>query len=299
MKVNEVNLKVEIPQSCYAAGESIHGTAEIITTLPVMFETAELTWLTQSRKIYEDADDRETLNRKVQPISELSHQTLEGRKVIPLDWDIPKDLPVTIEMTSQDRMSVSTILVVTLHLGEPYGTSIIKEYPIKIISPRRISGESDGGILQSVEFPLNGCWTRGKGVAHIEMMRTVFTAGDCMEATIVVDLHESNLPVYGASMALKRIIFTREKGSTEGAIDERELHKGQLTNSISAGQRTVVTASTTIPRERFIPDVESDTISVSHFAMFIFNCPRGYEVETEVPIHLVHPESRRKKSIKQ
>jgi hypothetical protein len=293
MKTGEVDLKVELPRTYFAAEDTVHGTADIYTTCPVHFESAEIAWLTQSRVMYRDGDERNTLQNIVQKIPKLDGKSLEGKLSVPLEWTIPKETPVSVEMDPVDRIAVNTVLVLKLRLGAPYGTTITKEYPLKIISrPRQLAGNLTGGILQSIEFPVHGCLSSGKAAAHIELPCTLFTAGDRVAATVVVDLHASKRPIYGVSLAIKRIVFTRDKGVDEGTVEEKELFEGPMTGSIGPGQRSVVTVSTIIPEKAFIPDVESNTVSVSHFALFLFYCPRGYEVETEIPIHLVHPETK-------
>ncbi|PJF17528.1 hypothetical protein PSACC_02618 [Paramicrosporidium saccamoebae] len=293
MKTGEVDLKVELPRTYFAENETVKGTAEIYTSCPVKFESAELAWLTQSCVSYEDGDERSTLQNIVHEISEVSGKTVEGLVKVPLEWEVPEATPASVEGDMAERLSVYTMLVVTLRLGAPYGTSIVKEYPIKIISrPKRLEKGLTGGILQSVEFPLRGCFTSGTAAAHLEMACTTFTAGDRVAATVIVDLHDSRLAVHGVSLAIKRIVFMKSEGTEEGVVNEHELFEGPMTGSIGPRQRSVVTVSTIIPEEAFVSDIESESVCISHFALFLFYCPGGYEVETEIPICLIRPEAK-------
>jgi hypothetical protein len=293
MKTGEVDLKVELPRTCFTVSETVKGTAEIYTSCPVKFESAELAWITQSRVSYEDGDERNTLQNIVHEIPEVSGKTIEGLVKVPLEWEIPETTPISVDADLAERLSVCTMLVVTLRLGAPYGTSIVKEYPIKIISrPKRLEDGLTGGILQSVEFPLRGCCSSGTAAAHLEMTCTTFTAGDRVAATVIVDLHDSRLAVHGVSLAIKRIVFIKGKNTEEGLVNEHELFEGPMTGSIGPRQRSVVTVSTIIPEKAFVPGIESKSVCISHFALFLFYCPGGYEVETEIPISLVHPEAK-------
>lgn len=313
-RANEVDLRLELNRGQYAPGEVIKGTAKVHTTQSVKFKSANFIWQTQSRTTDGNSaiEYTKTLMSISQPIEDLDNKVLTGQVTVPIEFELPQDLPATIEMDLLDRISINTTLTVSLVMNEPLYTSIVRDYPIKIIKRDINQGR---GILQTIEFPLKGCCMfTGIATAHIELLKTTFTVGDMVEATVVTDLTTSSLSIRGVAVAIKRTIRWKSnpasgnqnrktglyednseisdisEGETEDDnIEEREMCESRLKGRFHRHRKTAVTVSTNIPKTSFVPDVDTDRVSIKHSALFLFYCG-SYVVETEIPINLVHPE---------
>lgn len=288
-RASEVDLRVELERPFYFPGETIRGTVLIRTTQPVNFKTAALVWQTHTKTIDSETGEehRSTVLSIAQPIIELIKAPLDGEMVVPVLFEVPEDMPTSVELSLLEYVTVYTNLTVSLVMGAPLHAAIVRDYPIKIV--RRSTQMA--GILQSVEFPTRSlCLLSGTGEAHIELLETTFTAGDRMEATIVVDLTSSAVSIKGSSLLLKRTIIWRESRESATHIEEHELFEGPKTNKIHSRKKSAVTVTTRIPELSFAPDVETEIICIRHAALFFFYCGPDI-IETEIPITLVHPEA--------
>jgi hypothetical protein len=285
-RVKEVDLRVELSKSSYLVGEIVRGSVKITTTCPVVFKSATILW----RSIIRVRGDKELLESDMQlfkqTLSELTDHTLIGAITLPLEWEVAKETPATIDMDLLEGIAVTTDLIVTLEIGDPFNDTITKSYPVKIVERPKYMG----GVLQCIEFPLNCCVCFGAGdvSAQVELAKTHCVAGDTLKATIIVDLTKASCDLQGASIGLRREVRCQDWGVDSHST--QDLFEGPRSGVIPAGRKTVLTVKTLIPNMAFAPDLNTATVKIKHSALVLFYCPFGWKVETEINVSLVHPE---------
>lgn len=279
-----IDLRLELCGDYFDPGETIYGNLTLQSNHPVAFRSGILTWKTMEN--YQDPVSKKMTSTLLastdQKLILIGDGTLSGSQILPIKYSLPENIPLTIAHPTQKEAGISTILVITIILGEPVNASIIHEYPITIGQAPKLAG-----IMQSIEFPIRACCVaETKAIAHIELLQTCFVPGDCLESTVVVDLTDALADVKAATVQLKRYIIWKDAESGSVNIDEFELGEGEKTVSIGAGRKTAVTVAATIPEGSFVPDVHTERVVVRHAALFLFYTSK-YVVETEIPITLV------------
>ena len=102
-----------------------------------------------------DIESNKTIMSRSQSIQELTNAMIDGVITIPIEFELPSDVPVSFESEHISGVSVTTMLTISLVMGDPLHTAMVRDYPIRIIKPLATTVSS--GIMQSIEFPCKGC----------------------------------------------------------------------------------------------------------------------------------------------
>lgn len=280
-----ISVKFEVSNTFYQAGDELEGTLAIDADSPIRVACGTFQWFTRVKIGEGSLAATDALMSDPVELEELHDCQIEGGGTRSLGFKVtvPEKTPVSLADGTIHGLVVETELIIKLRIDSPLNTVIAREIPLKIIRLPLLRR----GILRAIEFPLRRFCARSIWVtAHVELPRRYFTAGETIEATVVVDLEHSPIPIHGISLTIKQVVQVRT------VVIEDELMEGPRTVALPQGKRTVVTASTVVPIAGFVPDTDTSLVKVTHAALLHIHCPYGMIVESSIPIQIIHSEAR-------
>ncbi len=168
---DRVKVIVNTSKSYYRPGDPIEATLRVITNEDdLQIAQALVEWQTVTTFVaYPDLN--KVLWRQPQDITQEVIDSLgAGKKEVPLRALLPTTAPTSLD--HHKEVEVTTQLVLDLTMA---GIKIHHEYPIKVVRPLADESKSVKGILQTIEFPINGwcCSKNGLAEACIELRKQV------------------------------------------------------------------------------------------------------------------------------